>query len=101
MEIIRAKVKEVGPQYWIHIENGIFHTRMNYVHGMKNTQVKYNRNYAKTISDYSIKNYMKLTDDYIESSEITPRIDYAFSINDASASNLEIKFLNRIVCEIR
>lgn len=100
MEIIRAKVKEVGPQYWIHIENGVFHTRMNYVRGMKNTQVKYNRNYAKTISDYSIKSYMKLTDEYI-TPEMTPRSDFAFSINDASATDLEIKFLNRIVCEIR
>lgn len=101
MEIILAKIKEIKPQYWIHIENGIFHTRMNYVRGMKNTQVKYNRNYAKTISDYSIKNYMKLTDEYIESSEMRPRIDYTFSINDANATKLDVKFLNGIVCEIR
>jgi hypothetical protein len=101
MEIIFAKIKELKPQYWIHIENGVFHTKMNYVRGMKNTQIKYNRNYAKTISDYSIKNYMNLTEEYINP-EMSSRIDYAFSINDVeSLSNLEIKFLNKIVYEIR
>jgi len=107
MEIIHAKIKELKPKFWIHIENGIFHTRMNYVQCLKNKQIKYNRNRAKTISDYTIKNYMKFTGEYVENSEMSSQVDYAFSINDvenfinAENSTNDTIFLNKIVCEIR
>lgn len=102
METIFAKIKELKPKYWIHIENGIFHTRMNYVKCSKNRQIKYNRNRAKTISDYTIKNYMNFTEEYIENSEMSSQVDYAFSINDAeNISTNDTIFLNKIVCEIR
>lgn len=102
MEVIFAKIKELKPKYWIHVENGIFHTRMDYVRGMKNKQIKYNRNRAKTISDYTIKNYMNFTGEYVENSEMSSKVDYAFSINDAeNISTNDTIFLNKIVCEIR
>lgn len=105
MDIIHAKIKEMRPTFWIHVENGIFHTKMNYVCGKKDTQIKYNRNHAKTIQDYTIKNYMNFTDEYVENSEMTTQTNYAFSINDVNppsklSSNQTI-FLNKIVYEIR
>jgi len=102
MEVIFAKIKELKPKYWIHIENGIFHVRMDYVRGMKNKQVKYNRNRAKTIRDYTIKNYMNFTGEYVENSEMSTQVDYAFSINDVeNISTNDTIFLNKIVYEIR
>jgi hypothetical protein len=69
---------------------------------MKNKQIKYNRNRAKTIRDYTIKNYMNFTGEYVENSEMTTQVDYAFSINDVeNISTNDTIFLNKIVCEIR
>jgi tetratricopeptide (TPR) repeat protein len=105
METIHEKLKELRPTFWIHVENGVFHTKMNYVCGKKDTQIKYNRNHAKTIKDYTIKNYMNFTGEYVENSEMTTQTNYAFSINDVNppsklSSNQTI-FLNKIVYEIR
>jgi len=81
MDTILAKIQTLKPKYWIHVENGIFHTRTNYVRTIENAQVKWNRNRAKTIKDYTIKNYMNLTEEYIDSSEMSSQPNFAFSVN--------------------
>lgn len=81
METIVAKMKVLSPKYWIHIENGVFHMRTNYVRPLENAQVRWNRNRAKTIKDYTIKNYMNFNEEYIDSSEMSSQPNFAFSIN--------------------
>jgi len=85
MEAVFAKMKELKPEYWIHLENGVFHTKMNYVleTGDK-SQIAYNRHNSKTISDYTNKNYMNMEEELIESTEMSPKKEFAFSITPVS-----------------
>jgi hypothetical protein len=108
MDTIIAKIQSLKPKYWIHIENGIFHTRMNYVKTIENAQVKWNRNRAKTIKDYTIKNYMNLTEEYIESSEMSSKPSFAFSVNHVGTASFDdfvnlwnkpTKYVNKICYE--
>jgi hypothetical protein len=116
MEIIFAKLKELRPSYWIHIENGVFHTRMNYVvQTIDNAQIKYNRCRSKTIRDYTIKNYMKMEGEFIENTEMSTQVDFSFSITPVASILKQnpktfqgftklwkgpTKFLNRITFEV-
>jgi len=65
MNIIWDKLKELGPVYWIHMEDDfLFHTKMNYVgeaisaltqmKDEKVHQILFNRNYGETIEDYKV-----------------------------------------------
>ena len=65
MNIIWDKLKELGPVYWIHMEDDfLFHTKMNYVgeaisaltqmKDEKVCQILFNRNYGETIEDYKV-----------------------------------------------
>jgi len=65
MNIIWDKLKELGPVYWIHMEDDfLFHTKMNYVgeaisaltqlKDEKVYQILFNRNYGETIEDYKV-----------------------------------------------
>jgi hypothetical protein len=108
---IWKKVQEMKPTYWIHLENGIFHTKMKYIErgieGLKDAgQIGFNRHHGKTISDYDIKNYLACTDEYIESAEMKHEYKFPFSIMKVADINMEapnhtVKYFNRITCEIR
>jgi len=70
MKIIWDKLKDIQPEYWIHMEDDfLFHTPGSYVYkpmqmmvdsrnsGYNVRQILYNRNYAETIRDYSIQGH--------------------------------------------
>jgi hypothetical protein len=73
MKIIWNKLKELRPEYWIHMEDDfLFHTPGSYIHkamqmmtdarnsGYNVRQILYNRNYGETIGDYKIQSHRML-----------------------------------------
>ena len=70
MKIIWDKLKELQPEYWIHMEDDfLFHTPGSYIYkpmqmmidsrnsGYNVRQILYNRNYGETIRDYKIQGH--------------------------------------------
>ena len=70
MKIIWDKLKDIQPEYWIHMEDDfLFHTPGSYVYkpmqmmidsrnsGYNVRQILYNRNYGETIRDYKIQGH--------------------------------------------
>jgi GR25 family glycosyltransferase involved in LPS biosynthesis len=84
MNIIWNKLQELKPKYWIHMEDDfLFYVKRNYVddsikvlqkYGVSNNikQVLFNRNYAETIEDTSIKGHVGLSDGIVISNTDIP-----------------------------
>ena len=90
MNIIWNKLKELRPKYWIHMEDDfLFYIKRNYVDDSikvlqkygttKNIkQVLFNRNYAETIDNTSIKGHVCLSDGVVISDPDIPGIPVVF-----------------------
>ena len=84
MNIIWNKLRELKPKYWIHMEDDfLFYVKRNYVNdsikvlqkygATKNIrQVLFNRNYAETIENTSIKGHVCLSDGVVISDPDIP-----------------------------
>jgi GR25 family glycosyltransferase involved in LPS biosynthesis len=75
MNIIWNKIKELKPQYWIHMEDDfVFFDKMNYIdtsiRGLTELkkynvkQILFNKNYSETIDNYSIKGQMTISKEF-------------------------------------